>query len=260
MVLAMPAKSARIYRAFDHFMAQAGRGAARSAHTRLVAEAGKAARAYSGGAGDAAALGEVLDSTWASYLGLVWVETVTRAGVLTAESLGAAAIDAGVFDRAARQYLDRNGRSHGAGIAATSRKAIQKSIDDGREAKETPAEIGRRILDDAEAAAVWRAATIGSTEAHAAGNLGALTGAVQTLRGWAKVWTAPRAAGVTCDQHKSTHGQRRGLREAFDVANDYETDNPARDAMNYPGDGEHGARASNVINCRCAMEFRRLQQ
>jgi len=255
MLMAVPAKSARIYRAFDSFMAQAGRGASRSAHTRLVAEAGKAARAFAGGAGDAAALAEVLDSTWTAYLGLVWVETVTRAGVLTAESLGAAA-DAGVFDRAARLYLDRNARTRGAGIAETSRKAIQKSIDDGREAKETPAEIGRRIIDDAEAAGVWRSATIGLTESHAAGNFGALTGAVQTLRGWLKVWTAPRAAGVTCDQHKSTHGQRRPLRDTFAVVNDYEPDVPA-EAMNYPGDGEHGARASNVINCRCAMEFRR---
>lgn len=256
MAMAMPAKSARMYRAFDHFMAQAGRGASRSAHTRLVAEAGKAARAFEAGAGEAAALGEVLDSTWAAYLGLVWVEIVRRAGVLTAESLGASSVDAGVFDRAARLYLDRNARTRGAGIAETSRKAIQKSMDDGRAAKETPAEIGRRILDDAEAAAVWRGATIGSTESHAAGNFGALIGAVQTLRGWAKIWTAPRAPGITCDQHKSTHGQRRPLRDAFAVVNDYEPDEPA-EAMNYPGDGEHGARASNVINCRCTMEFAR---
>jgi len=256
MVLAVPAKAARMYRAFDAFMQQAGRGASRSAHTRLVAEAGKAARAFAGGAGEAAALGEILDSTWTAYLGLVWVETVTRAGALTAESLGATSVDAGVFDRAARLYLQRNAAGRGAGIAATSRKAVAASIGRGLMVGETPADVARRIIDDAEAAAVWRAATIGLTEAHAGGNLGAFTGAIQTLRGWVKIWTAPRADGVTCDQHKSTQGQRRDLREPFAVLNDYEPDEPA-EAMNYPGDGEHGARASNVINCRCTMEFRR---
>jgi hypothetical protein len=255
MLMEMPAKAARIYRAFDQFMAQAGRGASRSAHTRLVAEAGKAARTFSGGAGEAAALAEVLDSTWTAYLGLVWVEAVTRAGVLTAESLGVTKVDAGVFDRAARLYLQRNAAGRGSGIAETSRKAIAKSIEYGQVTRETPAEIGRRILADAETAAEWRSATIGLTESHAAGNYGAWKGAAQTLRGWVKIWAAPRAAGVTCDQHKSTQGQRRPLLDAFDVRNDYEPENEAADVMNYPGDGEYGARASNVINCRCAMEF-----
>jgi hypothetical protein len=118
------------------------------------------------------------------------------------------------------------------------------------------AETARRIVADAGEMAIWRSATIGLTESHAAGYFGAYTGAIQTLRGWVKVWTAPRAPGITCDQHKSTQGQRRPLRDTFAVVNDYEPDGPA-EAMQYPGDGEHGARASNVINCRCAMEFER---
>jgi len=256
MVLAVPAKAARMYRAFDAFMAQAGRGATRSAHTRLAMEARKAANAYGRGDGEAGALGAIHDSVWISYLGLVWIEIVTNAGQLTAEQLGGK-VDAGVFDRAARLYLERNGRPRGAGIAETSRKAVAASIGRGLMAGEMPADVARRIVSDADQAAIWRSATIGLTESHAAGHFGAWTGAVQTLRGWVKVWAPPRAHGITCDQHKSTHGQRRGLREAFDVANDYETDNPAGDAMNYPGDGEHGARASNVINCRCALEFER---
>lgn len=249
------AKGARIYRAFDSFMVQAGRGATRSAHVRLVAEAHKAANAYAAGAGEAGALGQVQDSVWSAYLGLVWIETVTKAGQVTAEQLGGK-VDAGVFDRAARLYLDRNARNRGAGIAETSRAAVAASIGRGLMAAEMPADVARRIVAEAEAAAIWRSATIGLTESHAAGNFGALAGAIQTLRGWLKVWTAPRAPGITCDQHKSTQGQRRPLRDTFAVVNDYEPDEPA-EAMNYPGDGEHGARASNVINCRCAMEFER---
>jgi hypothetical protein len=255
MILAMSAKSARIYRAFDSFLLQAGRGATRSAHTRLAMEARKAANAYAAGAGEPGALAAIADSVWASYLGLVWIEVVTHAGQLTAESLGGK-VDAGVFDRAARLYLERNGRPRGAGIAETSRKAVAASIGRGLMAGDTTAETARRIVADADQAAIWRSATIGLTESHAAGYYGAHTGAVQTLRGWVKVWTAPRAPGITCDQHKSTQGQRRPLRDAFAVVNDYESDEPA-EALQYPGDGEHGARASNVINCRCAMEFER---
>jgi hypothetical protein len=217
-------------------------------------EARKAASAFERGAG-VSLVDAVQDSVWASYLGLVWIEVVTNAGQLTAEALGGK-VDAGVFDRAARLYLDRNARTRGAGIAETSRKAINDSMERGRLAGETTAETARRIVADADQAAIWRSATIGLTESHAAGHFGAFTGAVQTLRGWVKVWTAPRAPGITCDQHKSAQGQRRPLREFFEVVNDYEPDEPA-ETMNYPGDGEHGARASNVINCRCAMVFER---
>ena len=254
--MAIEEKAARVYRQFDSFMHQAVRSATRTAHIRLVGEAGKASRAYGSGAGLAAALGEIQDWVWAGYLGRVWSETVKPAGRLMVEALGVMNVDVGIFERASRLYLDRQAKRRGAGIAETSRKAVLASIEAGREARETPAETARRILADAEEMAQWRSATIGSTEAHAAGNYGAWTGAVQTLPGWLKVWARPHAAGVTCDQHKTAHGQRRGLREAFEVANDYEDGEPA-DRLNYPGDGELGARPSNVINCRCAIEFER---
>ena len=254
MTMAIEEKAARVYRQFDSFMHQAVRSATRTAHIRLVGEAGKASRAYGSGAGLAAALAEIQDWVWAGYLGRVWGETVTHAGRLAVEALGITNVDAGIFERAARLYLDRQGKRRGAGIAGTSRKAVLASIEAGREARETPAEVARRILADAEEMAMWRSATIGSTQAHAAGMFGAWTGAVKTLPGWGKGLAAPRAPGITCDQHKTAHGQRRGLREAFEVANDYEEGEPA-DRLNYPGDGELGARPSNVINCRCAIEF-----
>ena len=247
-------KSARIYKPYDAFMLQAGRGATRSAHTRLAMEARKAANAY--GAGDeAAALAAIQDSVWLSYLGLVWIETVTRAGQLTAEALGGK-VDAGVFTRAAQLHVERFGRGLAGQFADASREMVAASIGRGLMAGETPADIAWRIVADADQAAIWRSADIGVSESHAAGNFGAYTGAVQTLRGWVKVWAAPRAPGITCDHHKSTQGQRRPLREFFAVVNDAEPDMPV-ETLNYPGDCEHGARASNVVNCRCAMEFER---
>lgn len=257
MTITEPEKGARIYRQFDLYLEQAGRIATRGAHVRIVSEANRAARALANGAGDAAALAEVLDGAWADYLARVWIETVTTAGGLMADILSGGKVDSGVFDRIGRLYADRHARARGAGIAETSRNAIAASIARGQDAGETLAEVGRRIVADAGSAATWRGATIGSTEAHAAGYCGAWNAAVQTLRGWIKVWAAPRAAGVTCDQHKSAHGQRRPLRDAFDVANDYEAPDATADKLQYPGDGERGARASNVINCRCGMEFQR---
>lgn len=244
-----------MYRLFDRFMEQAGNRATSGARARLVAEARKAANTYRAGAGEAAALGVIQDVQWEQYLNLVWREVVTSAGGLMLQAMQVPA-DSGALDRTARLYLARNGATRGAGIANTSRNHVADSIADGLAEHETTAEVARRIAADAETRASWRGATIGSTESHAAGYLGAWSAALQSLRRWDKVWTAPRARGVTCDQHKSTHGQRRGLRDAFDVANDYEPDGGS-DRMNYPGDGEIGARPSNVINCRCAMEFER---
>jgi len=250
-------KSTRMYRKFDDYLATAGKSATRGAKSRLVVEARKAAIAYRDGSGEAGALAEVSDAKWTDYLDAVWRAVVPHAGKLTVEMLGGEA-DAGAFDRIARLYVDRNAAGRGAGIANTSRNAIAGWIAEGLEEFETNSEIARRIIAESEKAAEWRSATIGLTESHAAGYLGAWSGALQTLRGWVKIWAAPRARGITCDQHKSAHGQRRGLREAFHVANDYEISvDPTRDEMAYPGDGERGARASNVINCRCDMELRR---
>jgi len=89
-----------------------------------------------------------------------------------------------------------------------------------------------------------------------AAGFGSLTAAIESRHPLVKIWYGPRSAHITCDQHKTVRGQRRGLRDAFSVRQDYEPD-LGEDRMMYPGDGEQGARASNVINCRCWMDFLR---
>jgi hypothetical protein len=253
MMTAHHEKIAQQYREFDVVMTRHRDNYTREAGNRLRMETRDAANAYRERGGEGPALRAIVPETWSDYLQKLWRTVPVNAGTLIAEILDVTA-DRALLEAAAMAYLRGNANERGAGIAQTSRDAVSRSIEAGREAGELPGGIALRIAKDGRDASLWRGATIGSTEVHAAAYFGAWNAARQSRLSLDKVWRAPRIHGVTCDQHKSTHGQRRAVLEAFDVLNDYEPEEAA-DLMDYPGDGERGARAQNIINCRCAMEF-----
>jgi hypothetical protein len=242
----------RTWWAFDRQATEDQQVFAKVARRRLRDESARAAAAYRAG-GRAAATDAIVDSLWIDYLRRVWVNVVVNAGAHTFVILGAAENDH-ILEAAAGSYNARNAAERGAGIANTSRNKVKSSIEEGERKREPVERIARRIIADGEAAAAWRSLTIASTEVHAAACMGSLTAAIASGQRLAKIWYGPRLHSITCDQHKTVRGARRPLNVAFEVANDYEPDAGA-DSMMYPGDGEAGARASNVINCRCWLDF-----
>jgi hypothetical protein len=248
-------KAARQWREFDVYLVQAGEAWGRDARRRLVDETAAAADGYRRG-NEGAAINAIRDAVWIEYLTRLYRSVTVHAGERAAELLDVAA-DTALLTGVALGYLDRNAEPRGAGIAETSRDNVRRWIRQGRDEDEAPATIGRRIAAEGRTASQWRSMLIATTETHGASWLGAWSAARHSHLSLTKIWEAPRRAGVTCDQHKSTHGQRRPLIEPFHVLNDYEP-GTAEDAMQHPGDAEMGARASNIINCRCAMDFDRV--
>jgi hypothetical protein len=248
-------KDSRRWREFDAHLEGISLSWQREARRRLVMEAIAAAGRYRE-AGEGAAAAAVTDARWIDYLDRVWRYAVTHAGTRAAAVLGVSA-DATYLDHAAVRYLQGESKRRGEGIAETSRAMIAKWIHEGLGENLMPAGIERLIATEGRRVAQWRGAMIGSTETHAASWFGSWLTVGRAGGRWEKIWAAPRRGGITCDQHKSTHGQRRPLADPFRVLNDYEADQPA-ESLNYPGDSGFSPRPSNVINCRCAMDFERL--
>ena len=246
-------KATRRWAAFDILARQNNRVFMSIAGRRLVNEGAGAAAAFLRG-GRQAALDAVRDSVWVDYLVRLWLTVVAGAGESAAAVFDIETAPA-ALDWAAAEYNRRNSAERGAGIASTSRAHVARSIERaaGEDPGMEPAAISKRIYSDAVAAARWRSATIGMTEVHAASCFAAWTVA-SARRGTVKIWSKPRNRSITCDQHKSAAGERRPVGDAFLIRNDYEPSAGA-DRMMYPGDGELGARASNVINCRCTIDF-----
>lgn len=211
----------------------------------LQSEGERAAAAYAIG-GEAAALAAVNEDAWKVYIDALWLAIAPAGAALVAEWIPKAAYDP--YVAAVLRYLHQYGAKRSRQLSATSRKKLSDLIQmfvERHEARETAA---AKIREDWLATAKTRARVIARTEVHAAANFGSITAAEESQVSLVKIWTHVSDRRVR-DTHIAAEGQRRGLREPFDIGG-YQ--------LQFPGDGSMGAPGAIVINCRCAMRYERV--
>ncbi|NGO70508.1 phage minor head protein [Streptomyces boncukensis] len=128
---------------------------------------------------------------------------------------------------------------------------LRRAVRDGLDRGESPAQLRDRVatLTTLEG---WTgdALTMTRTEVHTALNAGALAAALdeqaRTRRPWTKVWLATNDARTRAT-HRAAEGQQQPLRQPFTVG---------AAALQFPGDPR--GPAGEVINCRCAAQYRPL--
>lgn len=145
-------------------------------------------------------------------------------------------------------------------ITETTRKQIQRIISMANDEGIGTDAIARRLRDAVPQFSKVRAAVIARTEAHSASQYGSLNMARQSTRPLVKSWssveddrTRSLIDGDSYD-HLVMDGQTVALEQAFDVP----TITGGTEPLLFPGhpDGSPG----NIINCRCAMTYRRADR
>lgn len=143
----------------------------------------------------------------------------------------------------AADILQRSNRIRG--TVDTTWHAIQEAIIDGEAAGDTIDGIQKRIGRVFTQAKGYRSRVIARTETVGAMNAGSLQAADQSGVVEKKVWLAAMDHR-TRSAHVSADGQAVDTKAKFEVGGS---------RMDHPGDPAGGA--SQVVNCRCSMVFRR---
>jgi hypothetical protein len=152
---------------------------------------------------------------------------------------------------AVAKYVEERAGDRIAKINDTSLKRVQRVLSNGVLTGLGSEEVARNMIDSA--GSITRGRLIARTEIVSASNLGAVQGAKATGLEMKKIWISTR--------DDRTRGQ--DPRDEFDhitidgqtVQTMDSTFNVSGELMEFPGDYSHGARAGNLINCRCTVSF-----
>jgi uncharacterized protein with gpF-like domain len=128
-------------------------------------------------------------------------------------------------------------------VSEGTRASIVDGVRRGYEDGLGQAGIGALILENVPSISVRRANMIARTETHGAANAGADAAIREEGLEYRREWMAGSDAR-TRDSHRRADGQDVGADEPFSVGGT---------RLMYPGDP--GGRASETINCRCAVAF-----
>lgn len=128
-------------------------------------------------------------------------------------------------------------------VKDTTKDLIRNVIAIGTEEGWGVDKIARAIKERYDGFSTRRAETIARTETVKASNFGSMQAAKQTGLEPKKVWVSSRDQRVR-DTHESVDGTMVGIDEEFHVGGD---------SMMAPG---LGAKASENVNCRCALSYR----
>jgi SPP1 gp7 family putative phage head morphogenesis protein len=173
---------------------------------------------------------------------------ITRRGI---EALSVKSEDPNRFLSLIEAWLAEQGLQRAASIADTALQDVMRAITRGVDQGEGTEAIARRIRTVAKLSP-WRAATIARTETHQA----ALFAQAETARTSAeeyglkleKVWLATLDSR-TRDAHAAMNGKAVPIDQKFNVGGVL---------MDRPGDPAGGA--ANVVNCRCTLIHREVQE
>lgn len=153
-----------------------------------------------------------------------------------------------IWGDAARAYVGSIFDEKWAAVSATTKRILREQLAEGLTQGEGFDGLERRISNvytNDFAASTGRARRIARTEVIAASNLGSRVGAKATGLPMEKEWIATRD-DRTRDDHANADGQRRKLDDPYVVGGEQ---------LMFPGDASLGARASNIVNCRCVEGY-----
>lgn len=152
-----------------------------------------------------------------------------------------------VIDRVGRVLdIDKNSRTIKAEINVIEKRLMDDDLDPA--IRKALAKQRRELwkAHDAEVSSwKWKARRIARTETHGSVNAGQLARARASGKGF-KRWLANKDVR-TRDTHVIADGQIVNIADKFQVG--------LTSMLDFPGDGEAGAPGSEVINCRCTMQF-----
>lgn len=147
-------------------------------------------------------------------------------------------------------------------VTGTSKKLLvsilKDEIAEGMEAGEGVAKLAERLTaawKDYEDLIDWRALRITSTEVHTASNLGQVASMDSTGYEYEKQWQTGgnniRDAHADLDDGE-WYPQDHVFTNSVPVAGGM----VQSERLRFPGDGELGASAGNIVNCKCLLDFR----
>lgn len=212
----------------------------------LVADAGAALDAYV--------------KTGALVVGYEWVEQAMRTMCddlfvvwaeheYSAQTKGFVDMLRDMWRHAGGRYFDRVGRKKAALAAETTQRDLSGLLAEAARTNEGQAAIAIAVRRMMPGFFEHRADRIAGTESVALSEAGRLRGAMAagaTRKIWLTTLDARTRRGERGYDHAAVNMQERDLAVPFTVDGE---------ALMHPGDISMGARAGNVINCRCATIF-----
>lgn len=157
-------------------------------------------------------------------------------------------------------FIDLYGAAKVQLITNTTRQQIQRVISMADDEGIGTAAITKRLRDAVPQFSKVRAAVIARTESHAASQYGSISMAKQSTRplvkGWSSIEDDRTRSFIEGDNydHLVMNGETVALEQSFNVP----TTLGGTEPLQFPGDPN--GSAGNVINCRCAMTYRRADR
>lgn len=165
-----------------------------------------------------------------------------------------------LFQRFIEQYIEQYGAQKVKQILETTRKQITSVIREGQSEGLGVDEIAKLLREAIPEFSRIRSRVIARTETHGSSQFAQMRTAQQSTRPLVKQWNSvedTRTRSLTDDDqydHRVMDGQSVPLDQPFMVPTIFGT----REPLSFPGDP--AGTAGNVINCRCAMTFRRADR
>lgn len=165
-----------------------------------------------------------------------------------------------LFQRLINEYIERFGATKVLQILETTRKQVMGVIREGQREGLGVEEIARLLREAVPEFSRIRSRVIARTETHGSSQYAQFRTAQQSTRPLVKQWNSTedgRTRTIIMDDrydHRVIDEQRVALEQPFMVPTIFGTKEP----LMYPGDP--AGTAGNIINCRCAMTFRRADR
>lgn len=225
------------------------RGMVRTAHGLFARQGAAAARVYAASADESAALFalQAFDKEVLALLTGHYTRVAEAFGGEVLAALKSAHIlletkDAlGMFRTNLLRWNRQQGAAKVTRLQDATRRILQAAIRRGFRASETQEGIAKRILQRVGDFGSARARVVARTETHNEANFAQLEAAKSTSVVQEKEWLSAEDSR-TRESHAEADGQRRPLKESFDVGGS---------KLDRPGDP--GGSAGEIINCRCTM-------